>query len=63
MDEILFLTRDEVVEIHRDQIERYGGSLGNTLGLLYLPPLVWLGSKYSVSSSESISIITPRESL
>src|SRR5580692_9224146 len=28
MDEILFLTRDEVVEIHRDQIERYGGSLG-----------------------------------
>lgn len=23
-----FLTLDEVVEIHRDQIERYGGSLG-----------------------------------
>jgi death-on-curing protein len=26
--EIAFLTLDEVVAIHRDQIERYGGSLG-----------------------------------
>jgi death-on-curing protein len=26
--EPLFLTLDEVVSIHRDQIERYGGSLG-----------------------------------
>ena len=26
--EISFLTLDEVVAIHRDQIERYGGSLG-----------------------------------
>ena len=26
--EPLFLTLDEVVKIHRDQIERYGGSLG-----------------------------------
>jgi death on curing protein len=31
----LFLTLNEVVEIHRDQIERYGGSLGvRDLGLL-----------------------------
>jgi death on curing protein len=28
MTEIVFLTRDEVVAIHQDQIERYGGSLG-----------------------------------
>lgn len=26
--EIAFLTLDEIVAIHRDQIERYGGSLG-----------------------------------
>jgi death-on-curing protein len=26
--EVAFLTLDEVVAIHRDQIERYGGSLG-----------------------------------
>jgi death-on-curing protein len=26
--EVAFLTLDEVVSIHRDQIERYGGSLG-----------------------------------
>jgi death-on-curing protein len=26
--EIVFLTLDEVIAIHRDQIERYGGSLG-----------------------------------
>ncbi|MDP2168136.1 MAG: type II toxin-antitoxin system death-on-curing family toxin [Thermodesulfovibrionales bacterium] len=28
MTELLFLGLDEVVEIHRDQIERYGGSPG-----------------------------------
>ena len=28
MENILFVTLDEVVEIHRDQIERYGGRSG-----------------------------------
>jgi death-on-curing protein len=28
MDDIEFLGLDEILEIHRDQIERYGGSLG-----------------------------------
>lgn len=35
MDHIEFLGLDDVLEIHRDQIERYGGSLGiRDMGLL-----------------------------
>ena len=35
MDDILFLTLEEVVEIHNDQIQRYGGTLGiRDMGLL-----------------------------
>lgn len=35
MAEIVFLTLDEVLEIHNDQISRYGGSLGiRDMGLL-----------------------------
>lgn len=28
MIDIIFLTLDEILEIHKDQIERYGGTLG-----------------------------------
>jgi len=35
MDQPLFLSLDEVLEIHRDQIERYGGAIGvRDIGLL-----------------------------
>lgn len=35
MDDIIFLTLAEVIEIHTDQIERYGGSRGvRDIGLL-----------------------------
>jgi death-on-curing protein len=48
--EIAFLTLDEVVAIHRDQIERYGGSVGvRDWGLLksaIAMPAVTFGGQY-----------------
>lgn len=48
--EVAFLTLDEVVAIHRDQIERYGGSLGvRDWGLLQSAvamPAVTFGGQY-----------------
>ncbi len=47
---IIFLSLDEVIEIHRDMIERYGGSLGvRDMGLLesaVAMPQAGLGDQY-----------------
>lgn len=48
--EIAFLTLDEVIAIHRDQIDRYGGSLGvRDCGLLQSAnamPAATFGGRY-----------------
>ncbi|MCG3775640.1 MAG: hypothetical protein JW395_2483 [Nitrospira sp.] len=45
-----FLTLDEVMDIHRDQIERYGGTLGvRDIALLesaLAAPQFWFGEQY-----------------
>ena len=50
----IFLTLDEVIEIHRDMIERYGGSTGiRDLGLLesaVAMPQAGMGDQYFHSS-------------
>lgn len=61
--EPLFLTLEEVLEIHRDEIDRYGGTLGvRDNGLLesaVAAPLAGFGGHYLMRACPKIEMISP----